>query len=188
MALWRPPPGCHPPSLDSFNSLVLVSVCRLLARGRGGGVAHHHAQELVVVHLPVPVRVHPLQHRVDLLFSHHEVVRLQTLAQLLPGDAARVVFVEVGEGGLEVVLLQVAARLETGRNELSVVDQAILVAVNNLHRALHVIDVYLDLRALLQPVDQLLNRQLPVAIHINLGKDLPQQLDLVLGDTRRNQV
>jgi hypothetical protein len=77
--------------------------------------------------------------------------------------------------------------LQARRNELSVVDEAILVAVDDLHGPLHVSEVNLDLRAILQPINQLFNRQLSITVNIDLCENLPQQLNLILGDPRRYQ-
>lgn len=86
-----------------------------------------------------------------------------------------------------MVLLQVAGALQAGRNKLRVVDQSVLIAVDDLHRSLHVTQVDLDLRTVLQSIDQLFNRQLPIAVNIYLSEHLPEQLDLILRNPGRDQ-
>jgi hypothetical protein len=103
-------------SPDSLSSLVCCNT--LLKRS----LAHHHHQKLVVVHLSVVIRIHSLQHFVDLILAQSKVLTCETLAQLLPADRATPVLVEVGEGGTQVVLLQVGLAVHAGRNKLSVVN------------------------------------------------------------------
>lgn len=79
-----------------------------------------------------------------------------------------------------MVLLQVVRALQTRCDELSVVNKPVLVRVDDLHRPLHITEVNLDLGAVLEPVNQLFNRQLPIAVEIDLGEDLSQQYNLVL--------
>jgi hypothetical protein len=57
-----------------------------------------------------------------------------------------------------MVLLQVVGALQTGCNELRVVDQTILIAVNNLHSAFHVVNVYLEFRTVFKAIKQFFNR------------------------------
>jgi len=147
----------------------------------------HHLDEFLVVDLAIPIRIDSFQHRVNLLLRHRKVLTLQTLSQLRPADGAATVFVKEGKCSLQVVLLEVGGALQAGRYKLRVVDQSVLIAVDDLHRSLHIAQVNLDLWTVLQSIDQLFNRQLPIAVNIYLSEDLPEQLDLIFGDPGRDQ-
>lgn len=123
----------------------------------------------------------------NLLFAECELLALQTLAQLFLADGSVAVLIEVGERGAQLGVLQVVVAVQAGGDELRVVDQPVLVRVDDLHRFCDIFLAQMNVRDLLQPVLELLNRQLPVSVHVHLAESVPQILDLVLRDTRGDE-
>ena len=93
----------------------------------------HHDEELHVVDLAIAICVHSLKQLLDHLFCEQEVLALQGRTQLILADLSAVIRVEEGEGGSQMALLQVVVTLETRCDELSVVDHAVLVRVDDVH-------------------------------------------------------
>ena len=69
----------------------------------------------------------------NLLLREQEIFALQGRAQLFLADLPAVIRVEEGEGSSQVTLLQVVVTLEASSDELSVVDHAVLVGVDDVH-------------------------------------------------------
>lgn len=83
-----------------------------------------------------------------------------------------------------MILLQVVVAFKTGCYEFWVVNQAILVTINHLHRAFQVWKVNFYFLAILQPIHKLLYCQLTVTVSVNLGEVLSQEDYLVFRNAR----
>lgn len=73
------------------------------------------------------------------------VIRLEDLAELLPGDEARLVLVKVGKGHFEVVLLQIDLALHAPSEELGVINVTVVVSVEHVNQILHLLLRVVDL-------------------------------------------
>lgn len=147
----------------------------------------HHCEKFLVVHLAVSILINSRQHYIDFFFCHCKVVALQTHAQFLATDRSAAIFIEISKRGLEVVLFEVVGTLQTSSNKLSVVDKSILVAVNDFHSSLNVLQVDLDFGTVLESVDEFFDCQLAVAIYIYLCENLAQKNNLVFWNSTCNQ-
>lgn len=177
-----------------FNSLLLLSrgSCGCLVGVRRLNVdaaeaALHHLDELVVVDLSVAIGVDTVEQLLNLLVVEREVVRLEAQLQLFGADRAAVVLVEVGEGRTQVVLLQVVVTLQARRDELRVVDEAVLVGVDDVHGVEDFVLVELDLGDLFEPVPEFVEGERTVTVLVHLGEGRTQRLDLVFGDARGDE-
>ena len=148
----------------------LLSVFRFLG--------HHHFQELFVVYEAVLVLVDLAYQLVDLVVGHGLVFALQAEPEFLGADGARIVFVEILKGLPYLLLLRVVLGVHARRNEFSVVNYAVVVRVDHLHRLLDVVHRQLYLRHRLDALLQFLMRQLPISILIEFSESRPQILYL----------
>ena len=139
---------------------------------------HHHTEELFIVNHTVLVLVDLRDHFVDIFVSKRLVLRLHAHTQFFGADGSAVVFVEVLEGLLDLDLLRVVLGIHARGDELGVVDDTVVVGVDNLHGLLDVVDAHLDLRNLLDAIQQLLVGKLAVAILVDLGKGGSELTDL----------
>jgi len=89
--------------------------------------ALHHCNELLVINLSVVIGIYAIEELIYLLFTQSEIVTLKTYAKFVSADSSAAILVEVGEGSLQLVLLQVVVALEASRDEFTVVDQTILI-------------------------------------------------------------
>lgn len=149
---------------------ISFSVLRLLG--------HHHFEELFVVYEPVLVLVDLAYELVHLVVGHGLVLALQAEPEFRGADRARIVFVEILKGLPYLLLLRVVLGVHARRNEFSVVNHAVVVRVNHLHRLLNVVDRQLYLRHRLDALHQFLVRQLPVTVLVELRERRPQILYL----------
>ena len=141
-------------------------------------LGHHHFEELFVVYDSVLVLVDLAYEGVDLLVGHGLVLALQAEPEFLGADGARVVFVEILKGLPYLLLLRVVLGVHARRNKFRVVNYAVVVRVNHLHRLLNVVDRQLYLWHRLNTILQFLMRQLPIAILIKFRECCPQILYL----------
>lgn len=169
-------------NINELGSACVGATSMPVGRGAAAGtrasilgalLGHHHFQELLVVYEPVLVLVDLAYELVDLLVGHGLVLALQAEPEFLGADGARVVFVEVLEGLPYLLLLRVVLGVHAGRDELGVVDHAVVVRVDHLHRLLDVVDRQLYFRHRLDALLQLLVGQLTVAIFIEFSERRP---------------
>lgn len=93
----------------------------------------HHRDELQVVDFAVVVDVYALDELVNLVIAEGELVALETLPKFFLTDGSVAVFVEVRESSPQLSVLQVVVTVKTGRDELRVINQSVLVGVDDLH-------------------------------------------------------
>lgn len=110
-------------SIQLVNSIEYAhSRCLLLI--------HHHLEEFLVVDQAILVLVHLTYQFINVVISERLVLVLETGAQLVGVDGARVVLVEILEGLFDLLFLRVVLRVHARCNELSVVDNTIVIRIN----------------------------------------------------------
>ena len=98
---------------------------------------------------------------------------MQAEAEFLGADGARIVLVEILEGLPYLLLLRVVLGVHACRDEFRVVNHAIVVRVDHLHRLLNVVHRQHYLGHRLNALLQLLMAQLPISIHVKFRKCCP---------------
>ena len=93
----------------------------------------------MVVDLSIVIGIHATEELVYLLLTQSEIVILQTHSEFILAYGSAVVLVEVAEGGTQVILLQVVIALEASCDELTVINQTILVCIDHGHRLRNVL-------------------------------------------------
>jgi hypothetical protein len=135
----------------------------------------------------VLVLIDLLHQLLDGLVGQGELLSLQALLQLLQGDVPVRVLVIVGEGRLQVVLLQIVVTLQTARYKLCIVYEPIAIRVHYVHKVDAIFLSHGTPRYLLYSDLKFLYRELAVTILIELGECLAEVLNLVLWYSRRDQ-
>jgi hypothetical protein len=147
-------------------------------------LAHHHAEEFLVVDHAILVLVNLANHVIDFIVRQCLILRLQTHPQFIRTYSAAAVLVEVLEGLLDLKLLRVVLGVHARCNELSVIDDTVVVRIDYLHSFFDVIDAHLDLGNLLNTLDQLLVSERSVAVLVDFRECRAQLLDLGLRNPR----
>lgn len=77
--------------------------------------------------MSIVIGIHAIEELVNLFLRKCEIITLQARSEFVLADVSAVVLVKVGEGRTQVVFLQVVVALETGRNELGIIDKSVLI-------------------------------------------------------------
>nr|CAB3451612.1 unnamed protein product [Digitaria exilis] len=143
----------------------------------------HHGDELAVVDAAVVVLVHLPDDVVDADVGH--VVVPAGLLELVDGDVAAAVLVEVGEGGEEVLLALELAHVDGGGDELVVVDGAAAVDVGGVHEVADLALAQVGAVAA-QPLPELLEGDGAAAVGVHGLEHLLEAGELLLGEVLRD--
>lgn len=137
----------------------------------------HHPSKLFEVNLSVAIGVHFGNRLVQLLLrvDVSELFTRQQLEQLARVDLAATVTVKHLEGSLQVALPQEGCGVHRRRNELSVVDSAVIIGVSRLED-LHELCTVL---AITKPTLKLIKADATVAISVEGLENVLELLDIV---------
>ena len=105
------------------------------------GLGTHHLEELSVIYQPIPILVDLADESVDLLIREGLILALQAHFEFLGANGARMVFVKVHEGLLDLPLFGVVLGVHASGDKFGVVDNPVVVGVNYLHCLLNIVYV-----------------------------------------------
>ena len=141
-------------------------------------LGHHHFQEFLVVYEAILVLVDLAYQLVDFFVRHCLVFALQAQPQFLGADRARIIFIEILKGLLYLLLLRIILGVHARRNEFSIVNYAVVIRINHLHRLLNIVHRKLYLWNRLNTFLQFLMSQLAITIFIKFSECCSQILYL----------
>lgn len=93
-------------------------------------LVHHHLEELLVVDESILILVHLTYQFINVIVCERLVLILQTGAQLISVNRARVVLVEILEGLFNLLFLRVVLRVHACSDELCVVNNTVVIRIN----------------------------------------------------------